>query len=362
MGLITDRMLDAGALGRRLATDPYLRDYSLASRNLLSVNQASLEVDTTGWAAFNANATVARSTAQTYVGSACLAVTCAVAASTGAITASYFEVIPGRAYTAQARFMSATTRTVKVVILWYTSANAYISQSSFPDTTLSASWQVGLITAVAPATAGRAYLQVIASSAQVGEVFYWDAIGFWEGAGGVWVPGGERVDPSTLGFYFDESVGRRQFAWDTVNNRWQLVYGDTGWRVNPGWFGADWNESTLYVRRVNNDISFYGYLTRVTASGAVLSTLAAIPSGWRDYTVGQTDYPASLTAGGTRYMAIENYAGAGANLLSIQPPSGTTFPAAWAAADKLFLPQRWVTNDAWPATNPGSASGSIPFA
>ena len=55
------------------------------------------------------------------------------------------------------------------------------------------------------------------------------------------------------GSYADESVGRRIFTWDQTNGRWQMTYGDTGWRNVNGSLLNGWGAGTgLHVRRINS--------------------------------------------------------------------------------------------------------------
>jgi hypothetical protein len=141
--------------------------------------------------------------------------------------------------------------------------------------------------------------------------------------------------------YWDESVGRRQFAWDTVNNRWQMVYGDTGWRtvtLENGWTG------TVYVRRI-------GYTTYVRGAAlaggsATADTFYTLPTGFKPLL---TSYFPGLS--GATATAINLAVNVGGAISTARPLS-----SGWAGEISF------VTNDAWPATNPGTASGAIPFA
>jgi hypothetical protein len=152
-----------------------------------------------------------------------------------------------------------------------------------------------------------------------------------------------RLLSSTNGLaYWDESVGRREFSWDTVNSRWQLVYGDTGWRdisslaVN-GWSG------TLYLRRIGalvivNVLDLNGEAT------ATADTVFTIPTGYRDIS--------GNAFSGLFFGSTAGYAyGSG------------TFGVLRSAVSGIGEGRCvWDTTDAWPATLPGTAVGSIPFA
>ena len=193
--------------------------------NLLTANQASIETDTTGLAVANV-ATIARSTAQAKVGSASLLITDtngtanAGAAGTPRGT-SGIAVTPGVTYTGTASVLKGVgTRTLQLRLLWWDAGGSYLSLTA---------WTTLIATGVAPATA--AFVSVETKMNDVGSIndsYYADCWGFWQGAGGQWALPGTPI--TNLGFYTDESVGRRLFQWDANNNRWQQTYGDTGWR------------------------------------------------------------------------------------------------------------------------------------
>jgi hypothetical protein len=353
MAGLDDRQLDSGALGRRIGVDPYLRDYAFAPRNLLTPNQASLETDTTGWAA-STNTTIAWSNAVAAVGSGSLALTSVAAGNMLAQTlpnAAAVPVIVGRVYSAVASFRSAVSaRSVRVDFQWFTAAGTYVSASTGTVVTDSTSvWVEARNTVVAPATAAYAnVVAVVVSAGAAAEVHYVDKIGFWEGAGGTWVPGGERLDPGSLGHYWDESVGRREFSWDTTNSRWQLVYGDTGWRDVSASILSSWT-GTLYLRREGNRIDFIGAgLSKTSATADSLLTL-----------------PAGFTAA---ISAVHVGVGIDTTTLGWCPcyMSGTNVivvpRAAIGAGNQGRVNMTFTSTGAWPATNPGTAVGTIPFA
>ena len=144
--------------------------------------------------------------------------------------------------------------------------------------------------------------------------------------------------------YWDESVGRRQFAWDTVNNRWQMVYGDTGWRDVSASLANSWT-GTLLVRRI-------GYIVYVRATlggtAATNNNLWSFPSGW-----------ACLTTPSTHLLAGINNALAP---IFAQANSGNAAIATPDRTNSIVITGAYSTGDAWPASLPGSASGTIPFA
>lgn len=153
--------------------------------NLLTANQASLETDTTGWAAFT-NCSIARSTAQALDGGASLALTATALGSMEALTplgTSGIPVTPGVLYTFLMSFRPGTTaRGVRINIRWYTSSGASAG------TTLPASinevagaWTEFAYTVQAPATAAFVSMSATVFSAAAGEVHYVDAVSIHQG-------------------------------------------------------------------------------------------------------------------------------------------------------------------------------------
>jgi hypothetical protein len=354
----------ATAAGTAQTATETARDVTLAARptNLLTAQQASFEAaGTAGWAAA-ANCTIARSTAQAASGAASLAVTANATAvangymNPGIPTASAVAVAPGRTYTAVLSSRAATVgRSFVVTITWYTAALGWISGASSTQIADNASgWTEARVTAIAPATAAFAIVSTAIYAPADTEVHYVDKVGLWEGAGGAWVNGGERLDVSTLGSYWDETAGRRRFDWDTNNNRWQMTYGDTGWRdVTASCTGV--SSGNVYVRRHGNMVSIRLAAAALTAGTGTLSLGYALPAGFTNagnmVGVGMRNNNATAIQtfallSNTLYWVGELPVGATSTLLR---------PTVGVDAHLVFQ-----TSDAWPTALPGSASGSIP--
>lgn len=149
------------------------------NKNLLTANQSSFETDTSGWIA-NANATLARTTAQAVSGTGALAMT---ATATGANVSARIDtpvapkVIPGQVYTAIASFRAATTsRVVSVGIDYRNAAGQSVAYYGRVATTNSLGWTQAVAVAQAPATADHARILVVADNPTAGEVHYVDAV------------------------------------------------------------------------------------------------------------------------------------------------------------------------------------------
>lgn len=172
------------------ATEVHLFDQaSLApAPQLLTLNQSSVETDTTGWSA-DVNAVIARSTAAALYGSASLSVTSSasgdMSAFAGPIPASSAAVQAGHSYTATAAFRSAvSSRSCRVDLRWYNAAVALISTTTG---TTSADTTTGFTTVTTTATApvGAVWgvvVVVILATGAAAEVHYVDGVGLFENA------------------------------------------------------------------------------------------------------------------------------------------------------------------------------------
>lgn len=309
--------------------------------NLLTANQASLESGvTTGWT--GASATLLASTTYALAGTYSLEAT-----ATAATTQVYSPLIPvtvGMTYTFQVSVRSAVARTATVYIQWYTAAPALITQVVSTGIASSTSgWTSLRVTGVAPATATQAILRVFSEGNTAGDIHYYDCFSFHQGAAGLWSLPGTPI--ANLGTYTDESVGRRIFIWDTVNSRWQQTYGDTGVRDMIATYAPsnDWAVyNNAYLRRVGSTVECTLHLNGTSASADLVGA-ALIPSGFRP---GKNQYfPAQSNGLNTRLGEVLT--------------SGNVTIYSHAALI-YYMQTTWLTLDAWPASLPGSASGSIP--
>jgi hypothetical protein len=165
--------------------------------NLLSANQASLETDTTGWAA-GASTTIARTTAAHEDASAALSLTRTGSIGAAQATATAVAAQPGQTYTARADFMAAATaRQCRVYLNFLNSAHALIGSAVAGVQVADAisGWAQATVTAVAPAGTAYVGVTVEVAAAAVSEVHYVDEISvklvpFDQATNAVWTPGG----------------------------------------------------------------------------------------------------------------------------------------------------------------------------
>jgi len=154
------------------------------------------------------------------------------------------------------------------------------------------------------------------------------------------------------GSYTDESVGRRIFTWDQVNGRWQMTYGDTGWRdvsaslVN-GWVLAV-AVSYCLIRRTNGQVQLVARLNPAAATADKFLSAITGFGGWS----------------GTLWLGLATSFVSDVGSAWFQ--SGSTGwgcrRATHGAATSVYIS---ITHDvgdgtAWPTSLPGTASGSIP--
>lgn len=324
--------------------------------NLLSMNVATDQSSTSGFSSLGL-VTIASSTDYALTGTNSLKATLTSgvfpwvgvgAGSTNSpVSSGSISVTPGQPYTFVASLYSpAMTLSMRATIYWWTSAGnvaATTATNAGTAVALSAGWTERRITAVAPSNA--AYASIIIEGISAGstsDVFYVDKIGFWEGAGGTWAIPGRPIN--AIGTYTDESVGRRIFTWDTVNSRWQMTYGDTGWREVTSATSAITNLTCnrFLIRRIGNQLFFD---VACTSTAAVSGLLYSAGTGWtsdRSFVLvgdaySATQQPAMLTQSGGYYWRTWTATG------SQRVVSGVT-----------------TTSDAWPTSLSGSAVGSIP--
>ena len=345
VGTNTTQVATTAFVNAEIANDAATKVDKSAVGNLLTANQASIETDTTGFVGFQNVASMSASSAAALYGSKSLAVTSTGSDDTKIQVSSglYTYDVPataGQTYTFSVYVKSAATpRSALAVIVWRDAGGSGISTATGTAvTTTTSGWTRVLVTGVAPAGTVHAQPVITIVSSVANEVHYFDGFGFWEGAGGQWALPGTPI--TNLGFYTDESVGRRLFQWDANNARWQMTYGDTGWRD----VSADLINSytgTLYLRRIGNVIHFVGNITRATSNGAL-----NIPTGFKP-TQDSTRYPQFVSRSGTTGTLTSVMVDA---QLYIYGADSNSYPVSGS----------YIAGEDWPTTLPGSASGSIP--
>lgn len=146
------------------------------------------------------------------------------------------------------------------------------------------------------------------------------------------------------GYTISETAGRAIRVWDYLNNREQLIYGDTGGR-DITTLGSSINGGAVRLSRESNVVQLT--LVGATTSQAGAFTLLTLPLGFR---------PTAFIYGTTsKYWGADS-----AEEMRINTTGAVEFRTADAGAG-LSIVLRFRTNDPWPTSLPGTAFGTIPY-
>lgn len=160
-----------------------------------------------------------------------------------------------------------------------------------------------------------------------------------------------KVMTTRSSLIFDETAGRVVNAWDYLNQREQLIYGDTGWRslTVPNVAPLD-GSGTINIRRVNDRISLQFDKVGYTGTGVseYLTGAGFIPVGFRPgYADNPTDSVGNVNA--NKMFILGVLQASRIRLLS----SVSGWPGV--GVDALRGQVTWTTNETWPNSLPGVA-------
>lgn len=147
----------------------------------------------------------------------------------------------------------------------------------------------------------------------------------------------------------DQTAGRTVHIYDDLNQREQIIYGDTGWRTITG-PTVGGLQATAQIRRFGLFVQCFG-------------NVGALPDGTPSSEV--ITLPAGFTAtGGTTSPYLPFRAASTTNqVYMILNSTGIKYSGSWVGANGGVAWQlSWFTGDAWPTTLPGTANGTIPNA
>ena len=290
----------------------------IASTNLLTANQASIETDATGWTT-TSNCSVARSTAQFLDGVASLMLTSTAAGTMSAknAPANTVSVTVGVSYTASAAFMAAASaRSVEVNINWRDASQSLLSTTSgTPVTDSTTGWTVATVTGTAPANAVYATVEVMVNSTgAASEVHYVDSIGIFLTSDVTWTVG----DAAQTGTYV---IVERSLDNGVT---WTQVRGAVGWVLATLSGSAFDSFSTqryvLYDYEVARTVSVL-YRARVTSQFSLISSNAQAAS--------------ALTTGATGWWLKDPLAPALNHQIEAMPPFDFTRKKPTSVFDPL---------------------------
>lgn len=156
----------------------------------------------------------------------------------------------------------------------------------------------------------------------------------------------------------DQTAGRAIYTWDDLNNREQLVYGDTGWRTVTPTPNATITSGTVRYRRVGNQV-YLRFVDLLLSSGAngfgELIPAADVPVGFRPASTERSMQNVGQSNNATYPQTISIYSA----IAWLYQTIGIT-PSLTRPASPLQGTVSWVTDEAWPTTLPGTAFGTIP--
>ena len=258
---------DFGAGGALISKLP---NYRTTTTRTNLVPNPNFEVDTTGWSGFN-SATIARSTAQFYVGAASLQITNSASGNSGFSTTTQTDtpVVAGQTYT-WSGYMKSQTGTIdnmSMFIIWYNSGITEISRSFSATATATTSWQRMSVTGTAPVGAVYALLRFARQSATT--------------AGTVWFADGMLFEVSASALpYFDGTYADAYTGYTLAEQAWDgtadaststATWGQDSSYVAPIegalWFDSDTAQTFVYYDSSWIEIG-------ATAMGATVSTTA----------------------------------------------------------------------------------------
>jgi hypothetical protein len=184
-----------------------------------------------------AGASIARSTAQAFIGTASMAGTTGATSGslifgTSATAGLRIPVAPSQSYTCSFYVRSATVaRLCRIRILFFNSAGTQLSSTPGTDITSSTTaWQRMSVTATSPATAATAVLQVVVFSAGTTETHYLDALLVETG--------------STLLAYFDGTYAEPYTGYTLTTQAWNGLTGASSstaqWGLNSSYIDSEY--------------------------------------------------------------------------------------------------------------------------
>ena len=399
---LADSAVDTAAIADSAVTSAKIADGTITSTdvaastfaafgtvgNLLTANQASIETDTTGLGQ-RFYCTAARSTSYAAHGSASLTLTATNAAECGGgVTYAAAPAITANdVYTAVVKVRQVTgTRAAIVKIQWLDSGRARISETAGAATALTTSFTELRVTGTAPSTAVYAAVEVAAQSGSVSDVVALDCFGLWKGTGGQWaLPGtpitgqshvatNGAVNLSGTGVpegFITAAPGSTWLQTDSTTDvegwlRWIKATGtgNTGWVAGPeadtGWRDIASLLNTGVAKSASSgaaalcrtgDVVQAHFNVTISAGSVTQLTSGALPTGFRPSSkvpigiVGVSTASSADASLGTT-AALGYYAQASPIRLTASAPNPGT--VTWTAS--------WITDDAWPASLPGSAA------
>jgi len=135
---------------------------------------------------------------------------------------------------------------------------------------------------------------------------------------------------------WDQTAGRAAYDYDALNDREQIIYGDTGRRDVTSLFGASVTAGRVILQRYGRHVTIT--LDNVTVPTGAPTVVGIIPIGFR--TTSAAVYPVGYAPNTATVWSDGN----------INLPTGSGRYGSFT----------YLTEQAWPTSLPGTADGSIP--
>lgn len=158
--------------------------------NLLRDEGSTFEADPHGWIPVSSTCTLELSTDFATEGVSSLKATSTVAGLTRAFQSSgVAPVVPGKTYTAVFDLRVPADRNASASISFYTLGGSGLGAiGATPIAGAPAGWQRYTATMTAPSSSSNVRTLVGITNAEIGDVFYVDRVGIWEGTSQEWLP------------------------------------------------------------------------------------------------------------------------------------------------------------------------------
>ncbi|WNN94526.1 minor tail protein [Arthrobacter phage Lewando] len=158
----------------------------------------------------------------------------------------------------------------------------------------------------------------------------------------------------------DQTAGRAIYTYDPVNQRDQLIYGDTGWREFAAPVVANGVSSGNFrIRRMGQQVQLFTVdvaLSTAVTGYCVLLSPTQIPLGFRPHGGWRSMQAIGSQNNAVAQQWITNFGEIGwTHQVSTAGVFSTSRPTV-----NLYGSITWTTDEPWPTTLPGIAQGAIP--
>jgi hypothetical protein len=153
----------------------------------------------------------------------------------------------------------------------------------------------------------------------------------------------------------DQTAGRVIYQWDDVNNRDQIIYGDTGWREVKADILTGFTAGSLRIRRVNNLVSIKWDGLQATAQPTSGIPAYTPPTGFGNSASDPSHYGWNNLCASTSNVGNIWATGMWGGKLVFTQCIGTFSAGLYYNGGLTYH-----TEASWPNTLPGTAIGGIP--